>query len=171
MVLETRNAVGVRGQENQAVLLLAWLLAAAFQDHRCCVDSWRLGRASERRLRRQHNEAQRPIVGYVGRRREDVDAAEDAAGETQLVFDEGVHVLKQVEAALAVFHLTAQVGPDVEPIAIVRAVEVLQTIDQRPHAILVVPQHLAGLHRTEKQVFEFNTAMVLGAADRASVGG
>ena len=50
-----------------------------------------------------------------------------------------------LEPALALFHLAAQVGPGVEPVAIVGAIEIVQAVYQTPQHVFVDAAGLAGL--------------------------
>jgi hypothetical protein len=81
LVLQPAHAVIVGGQKDQAVLPEARLIATLFQDFRRMLHRPALTALAEGRVRRQHHQPQRPVVGHIAARREDMDAAEQAAGK------------------------------------------------------------------------------------------
>ena len=85
-----------------------------------------------------------------------MDAAKYTAGETALnaLTDGREDVLLVLEAALALFHLAPQVGPRVEPKAVVGVVEVMQPVTEPAQCILEQPDLLAGLNDAEHHALE-----------------
>ena len=67
LVPQPRDAVGIRGQKDQAVLFLARLLASTLQDRSGCIGRWSLGRPAEGRRLSVHDSGAEPRDARGGR--------------------------------------------------------------------------------------------------------
>ncbi len=160
LIFEPADAVVIGGQEDQTVLLEAWLVTPGLQDLHRALDGQALATATEGSIRRQYHEAQSPVIRHVAAAREDVDTAEHAAGETFLhpVTDGREHILPVLEAALALLHLAAQIRARVEPEAVVAAVQIMQAVTQTAQRILVDADLLTGLGDAQRHALQLDAA-------------
>ena len=148
LVLQSAHAVVVGGQEDEPVLLLPRLLTASLQNFLGPFRCQALPGAAERGVGWQHNQPKLPVVWHITTRGENVDAAEQSSGHALLhaLADGREDILLVLEAALALFHLAAQVWPCVEPEAVVGTVQVVKSVTEPPQRVLVQADLLAGLN-------------------------
>src|SRR5690606_23882784 len=117
------------------------------------------------------HQAQSPFVGYVRRRRENVDGIQQRGPAHDLLqcTTDLVLYLAVVEAALALLHLATQIRAYIEPPAPVAAVEVGQATFQPTQRIAIHMHRLLRLQTAQHHARGFQPARRgFGAARRAA---
>jgi hypothetical protein len=172
VVLQPADVVVVGSQEDQPVLLEARLLAAVLEDRGCAVDGQALPALAEGRIRRQNHQSQRQSSGTSP-----LSVKTWMPPNTPLanplvhaLAHGGEYILLILEAALALFHLAAQVGPRVEPESVVGVIQVMQPVTEPAQRVLVDSRLLARLNHAEEHTLQLQPRTswlaVLGALPR-----
>ena len=88
-----------------------------------------------------------PVVRHITAARKDMDTCKDGGGHCRLNsgLDLGNDMLFSIEAPFPALHFSAEIGSHVEPITIVRSVQIMQAVDQTTKGIFVDGNLLFGL--------------------------